>query len=97
MLGWREGRRYERGSAERTVVFASLRARDAQALTEEAIRLYAAGQFPRACEKFGLAAADEPASVARRQDVVRCFEGWGWQALREGRPDEAVAAVHARA
>jgi tetratricopeptide (TPR) repeat protein len=90
LLGWREGRRYERGSAERTVVFASLRARDAQALTEEAIRLYAAGQFPRACEKFGLAAADDPASVARRQDVVRCFEGWGWHELREGRPDEAV-------
>jgi tetratricopeptide (TPR) repeat protein len=90
LLGWREGRRYERGSAERTVVFASLRAHDAQALTEEAIRLYAAGQFPRACEKFGLAAADDPASVARRQDVVRCFEGWGWHELREGRPDEAV-------
>jgi len=69
-LGWREGRRYERGGAERTVVFASLRARDAQALTEEAIRLYAAGQFPRACEKFGLAAADDPASSARRQDVI---------------------------
>ena len=46
--------------------------------------------FPRACEKFGRAAADEPASTARRQDVVRCFEGWGWHALREGRPDEAA-------
>ena len=90
ILGWREGRRYERGSTERTVVFASLRALDAQELTEEAIRLYAAGQFPRACEKFGLAAADDPASAARRQDVVRCFEGWGWHALREGRPDEAA-------
>jgi tetratricopeptide (TPR) repeat protein len=90
LLGWREGRRYERGSAERTVVFASLRGHDAQALTEEAVRLYAAGQFPRACEKFGLAADDDPASVARRQDVVRCFEGWGWHELREGRPHEAV-------
>jgi tetratricopeptide (TPR) repeat protein len=89
-LGWREGRRYERGGGERTVVFASLRARDAQALTEEAIRLYAAGQFPRACEKFVLAASDDPASAARRQDVIRCFEGWGWHALREGRPDEAA-------
>jgi tetratricopeptide (TPR) repeat protein len=90
MLGWHEGRRYERGGGERTVALASLRASGAQALTEEAIRLYAAGQFPRACEKFGLAAADDPASAARRQDVVRCFEGWGWQALREGRPDEAA-------
>jgi len=89
-LGWREGRRYERGGGERTVVFAALRARDAQALTEEAIHLYAAGQFPRACEKFGLAAADDPASSARRQDVIRCFEGWGWHALRDGRPDEAA-------
>jgi tetratricopeptide (TPR) repeat protein len=90
MLGWREGRRYERSGVERGVALASLRASDAQALTEEAIRLYAAGQFPRACEKFGLAAADDPSSSARRQDVVRCFEGWGWQALREGRPDEAA-------
>jgi len=89
-LGWREGRRYERGGAERAIAFASLRAREAQALTEEAIHLYAAGQFPRACEKFGLAAADEPARSARRQDVIRCFEGWGWHALREGRPDEAT-------
>jgi len=89
-LGWREGRRYERGGAEGAVAFASLRARDAQALTEEAIHLYAAGQFPRACEKFGLAAADDPASSARRQDVIRCFEGWGWHALREGRPNEAT-------
>jgi len=89
-LGWREGRRYERGGGERTVVFAALHERDAQALTEEAIHLYAAGQFPRACEKFGLAAADDPASSARRQDVIRCFEGWGWHALRDGRPDEAA-------
>ena len=89
-LGWREGRRYERGGAEGAVAFASLRARDAQALTEEAIHLYAAGQFPRACEKFGLAAADDSSSSARRRDVIRCFEGWGWHALREGRPDEAA-------
>jgi tetratricopeptide (TPR) repeat protein len=89
-LGWREGRRYERGGAEGAVSFASLRARDARALTEEAIHLYATGQFPRACEKFGLAAADDPSSSARRQDVIRCFEGWGWHALREGRPDEAT-------
>ena len=89
-LGWREGRRYERAGGEGAVVFASLRARDAQALSEEAIRLYATGQFPRACEKFGLAAADDPSSSTRRQDVIRCFEGWGWHALREGRPDEAA-------
>ncbi|HKC99483.1 MAG TPA: tetratricopeptide repeat protein [Methylomirabilota bacterium] len=89
-LGWREGRRYERGGAEGAVAFASLRTQDAQALTEEAIHLYAAGQFPRACEKFGLAAADDPSSATRRLDVIRCFEGWGWHALREGRPDEAT-------
>lgn len=89
-LGWREGRRHVRGEGERTVVFASARARDAHALAEEAVRLYAAGQFPRACEKFGLAAAGDPDSAARRQDVIRCFEGWGWQALREARPAEAA-------
>jgi Tfp pilus assembly protein PilF len=76
--------------AERTVAFASARSLDSRVLTEEAIRLYAAGQFPRACEKFGRAAADDPESAARRQDVVRCFEGWGWHALREGRPEEAA-------
>jgi tetratricopeptide (TPR) repeat protein len=84
------GRRPEAPDVERTVAFASARARDSRALTEEAIRLYAAGQFPRACEKFGRAAADDPGSTTRRQDVVRCFEGWGWHALREGRPEEAA-------
>jgi Tfp pilus assembly protein PilF len=90
LLGWREGRRPESRDVEGTVVFASARDRESRALAEEAIRLYAAGQFPRACEKFGRAAADDPGSVVRRQDVVRCFEGWGWHALREGRPDEAA-------
>jgi len=89
-LGWREGRRHERDEGERMVVFASARAQDAKALADKALRLYAAGQFPRACEKFGRAAADDPGSATRRQDVVRCFEGWGWHALREGRPDEAA-------
>jgi tetratricopeptide (TPR) repeat protein len=90
LLGWREGRRPLPPDVERTVVFASARDQESRALAEEAIRLYAAGQFPRACEKFGRAAADDPGSVIRRQDVVRCFEGWGWHALREGRPDEAA-------
>jgi tetratricopeptide (TPR) repeat protein len=84
------GRRSPLPDAERTAAFTSARVRDSRALTEEAIRLYAAGQFPRACEKFGRAAADDPESAARRQDVVRCFEGWGWHALREGRPEEAT-------
>ena len=60
------------------------------ALTDEAIRLYAAGQFPRACERFGRAWENDPANVARREDVARCFEGWGWDTLRQGRPDEAM-------
>jgi len=60
------------------------------ALTDEAIRLYAGGQFPRACERFGRAWENDPASVARREDVARCFEGWGWDTLRQGRPDEAM-------
>jgi tetratricopeptide (TPR) repeat protein len=60
------------------------------ALTEEGIRLYAAGQFPRACERFSRAWEDAPASAARREDVARCFEGWGWATLRQGRADEAM-------
>jgi tetratricopeptide (TPR) repeat protein len=60
------------------------------ALTDEAIRLYAAGQFPRACERFSRAWEDDPASAARRGDVARCFEGWGWDTLRNGRPEEAI-------
>jgi len=89
-FGWREGRRQEPADGGRTVLFASTRARDAHAVAEEAVRLYAAGQFARACERFSHAAADEPTSGPRRQDVVRCFEGWGWHVLREGRPDEAA-------
>jgi tetratricopeptide (TPR) repeat protein len=64
---------------------------DATTLTEEAIRLYAAGQFARACDRFRTAADSEPGSTARRNDAGRCFEGWGWQALSEGRPTEAMA------
>ncbi len=60
------------------------------ALTDEAIRLYAAGHFPRACEQFNHAWEDDPASPARREDVARCFEGWGWSTLRQGRPEEAM-------
>jgi tetratricopeptide (TPR) repeat protein len=90
ILGWREGRRYEGGDGERRLVITATSARGAHGLVEEAIGLYAAGQYPRACEKFGRAAAADPASALRRQDVVRCFEGWGWHALREGRPDEAA-------
>lgn len=87
-LGWREGGGRETRDAGRPVVLAS--ARDARALTEEAIRLYAAGQFPRACVQFSQAADADPGNSARRLDLSRCFEGWGWQALREGRPDEAL-------
>jgi tetratricopeptide (TPR) repeat protein len=59
-------------------------------LTDEAIHLYAAGQFPPACERFSRAWEDDPASMARREDVARCFEGWGWHALRQGHADEAM-------
>lgn len=89
-LGWREGRRRESADGGPSVTLVTARAQDARALTEEAVRLYAVGQFPRACERFSRAADDDPGSGARRQDVVRCFEGWGWHALREGRPDEAA-------
>lgn len=61
----------------------------AAALTEEAIRLYAAGQFASACERFSHAADVAPTSPARRVDAGRCFESWGWRTLADGRPDEA--------
>src|SRR5439155_102173 len=38
-----------------------------------ALQLYAAGQFPGACERFSRAAADNPKSPVWRQDVARCF------------------------
>lgn len=64
--------------------------REASALTEEAIRLYAAGQFASACERFTQAADEAPTSAARRTDAGRCFETWGWRTLAGGRPDEAA-------
>ncbi len=66
-------------------------ASDAATLTEEAIRLYAAGQLAHACERFRTAAERDPDSAARREDAWRCFEGWGWQALADGRAAEAMA------
>src|SRR5947208_3625586 len=87
-LGWRAERRHEVPDGGRPAALVA--ARDSRALTEEAIRLYASGQFPRACERFSRAADDDPASTALRTDVGSCFEGWGWHALREGRPDEAL-------
>jgi len=57
---------------------------------EVALQLYAAGQFPGACERFSRAAADHPKSPVWRQDVARCFEGWGREVLRQGRPEEAL-------
>src|SRR6058998_447566 len=87
-LGWREGRRPERADDGRPPV--PVAAHDSRALTDEAIRLYAAGQFPRACERFSRAWEDDPASAARRSDVARCFEGWGWDSLKRGHPEEAM-------
>jgi tetratricopeptide (TPR) repeat protein len=60
------------------------------AVTDEAIRFYAAGQFAHACERFSRAWEDDPHSAARRQDLAGCFEGWGWDTLRQGRPEEAM-------
>lgn len=66
------------------------RADDAAALTDDAIRLYSAGQLARACDRFSEAAGERPESLARREDVGRCFETWGWRTLAQGRPEEAV-------
>src|SRR5262249_12545174 len=66
------------------------RADDSTALTDDAIRLYAAGQLARACDRFSEAAGERPESLARRQNVGRCFETWGWRTLAQGRPEEAA-------
>lgn len=65
-------------------------ARNAGDPSEEALRLHAAGQFPTACERLSRVVDREPSSALRREDLGRCFEGWGWQALRDGRADEAI-------
>ena len=66
-----------------------LTAVSAQVLRDEALSLYAAGDFAPACDRFSRAAAAEPGSPARLADVASCFETWAWRALRERRPDEA--------
>jgi len=63
---------------------------DADALRAEALEHYAAGRFAPACERFSRAAEGDAASGSWRQDVARCFEGWGWQVLRGGRAGEAT-------
>jgi tetratricopeptide (TPR) repeat protein len=65
-------------------------AADATALTEQALRLYAAGHFASACARFAEAADGAPANAARRADAGRCFETWGWRTLAGGRADEAA-------
>jgi tetratricopeptide (TPR) repeat protein len=59
-------------------------------LTDEGIRLFARHELPEACERFSEAAARAPQNIALRGTVARCFEDWGWRALRDGRAEEAV-------
>jgi hypothetical protein len=61
----------------------------AQVLSDEALTLYAAGDFAPACDRFSRAAAAEPASPARASDVASCFETWAWRALGERRGEVA--------
>lgn len=60
-------------------------------LTEEGIRFYSTGHYPEACQRFAEALEKEAENPTLRLNLARCFEGWGWQALRAGRPDESVA------
>jgi tetratricopeptide (TPR) repeat protein len=59
-------------------------------LTDQGIRFFAARDFPQACQRFADAVEREPDNSALRGNVARCFEGWGWQALRAGRAEEAM-------
>ena len=58
-------------------------------LTEEGIRFYSAAQYPEACQRFSDALQKEQVNPTLRQNVARCFEGWGWQTLRTGKAEEA--------
>jgi hypothetical protein len=60
-------------------------------LTEEGIRFYSTGQYPEACQRFTEALEKDLGNSTLRLNLARCFEGWGWQALRSGRPDESIA------
>jgi tetratricopeptide (TPR) repeat protein len=90
MGGWVVARAMQPPPVVETPRLAPTPASQLTSLTDEAIRLYAAGQFPRACERFSRAWEDDPGSAARRGDVARCFEGWGWSTLKQGRPEEAI-------
>jgi tetratricopeptide (TPR) repeat protein len=59
-------------------------------LTDEGIRFFARHELPEACARFSEAAARAPRDAALRSTVARCFEDWGWRALRDGRAEEAV-------
>lgn len=58
-------------------------------LTEEGIRLYSAGQYPEACQRFADALDKEQVNPDLRLNVARCFEGWAWHTLRTGKAEEA--------
>ncbi len=62
----------------------------AAALRQEALELYASGQYARACERFSAAGSEVAATPGWRQDVGRCFDSWGRAALRAGRSGEAM-------
>src|SRR5438067_660129 len=68
-LGWRAERRHEVPDGGRPAALVA--ARDSRALTEEAIRLYASGQFPRACERFSRAADDGFRRAVRPRFVLK--------------------------
>ena len=54
-----------------------------ESLTDEGDPSVRERSVPRACDRFSSRREDEPGSTARRADVARCFEGWGWDALRQ--------------
>ncbi|HBH01317.1 MAG TPA: hypothetical protein DDZ42_05225 [Candidatus Rokubacteria bacterium] len=89
-LGSTEGRRDGARDALQDVAIVPAASDAARALTDEAIRLSAIGQYARACERPSRAAAGGPADDVRHEDASSCFEAWGWQALRGGRPEDAL-------
>ena len=62
---------------------------EAMALAEDGVKLYSLGQYAEACQRFSDALERDLSNTSLRLNLARCFEGWGWEALRAGRPEEA--------
>jgi tetratricopeptide (TPR) repeat protein len=64
---------------------------EAMTLAADGVKLYSLGQYAEACQRFSDALERDLSNTMLRLNLARCFEGWGWRALRDARPEEARA------